>query len=502
MKKLLLFLFLSVVTLNAQMNLVSITPVNGSTDVPLSTTIVVQFDNPVDTLKGFDFFEDYFTNAFDIQMKSYSSDLKTVNLEVNLDSSKNYYFLVYSAFNESGEALANPTVVYFTTSSELTGNTVSGTVFANENSGLDLSNTLVALSSTSVENGEPKIEMGAFANKSGVYSIPYVNDGDYYPLAANDANGDGELDPSKGDAFQFLDKITINSDYSGLDFTLSIFDPLTFLDANKLADSLSLEILPANAVLKRVSSNSTDSLGRAGEWNFYYIADSLNKVYDLRIDQLGHRLESQYDEWEYQRLNNMDLLPSADQSVDLQVFLQNAEAAGGYEFRNQDKPADLQFNLELMLADQRYSYFSDMDPDTSQHVMWVANYSWYKQTSDSNWQTEDQLLFFGNYQSGDLVITGVKDLQSKINNQYSLEQNYPNPFNPTTVISYSIPLKSLVNITVYDILGNKITTLVNGYKQPGEYIIKFNANSYPSGTYFYQIKTENYTNTKKMLLLK
>jgi hypothetical protein len=503
MKKLfLLFLFFTITSLNAQINLLSITPSNGTTNVPLSTNISIQFDSPIDTLRGFDFFKDYFTNAFDVQTKWYSSDLKTVNLGVNLEADKNYYFLVYSAFNQSSEALANPTVVYFTTASELTGNTVTGTVYASESSGLDLSNTLIALSSTSIENGEPKIEMGAFANKYGAYSIPNVNDGDYYPIAANDANGDGELDPSKGDAFAFLDKITINSDYSGLDFSLSIMDPLTLSAAYEFADSVKQELLPGNATLKRISSGNTDSLGNAGEWEFYFLTDSLNKVSRLRIDRFGYKLENQYDVWEYQSLKNMEQLPSLDNSVNLSVFAQNAEAAGGYEFRNQTKPSNLQFNLEIMLADQRYSHLAYLNPDTSQHIMWAACYRWYEQVNDSNWQTESELVFFGNYQTGDLVITDVKNIRDEVSDQYYLSQNYPNPFNPTTVISYSVPSKKYVNISVFDILGNKITTLVNEAKQAGNYEIKFDANPYPSGTYFYQIKTEDYTNTKKMLLLK
>ncbi|MCB0748297.1 MAG: T9SS type A sorting domain-containing protein, partial [Ignavibacteriae bacterium] len=82
------------------------------------------------------------------------------------------------------------------------------------------------------------------------------------------------------------------------------------------------------------------------------------------------------------------------------------------------------------------------------------------------------------------------------------EQNYPNPFNPTTVISFSIPEKEYVSIKVFDILGNELETLVNGYKVSGNYKVSFDGNNYPSGTYFYQIKGNNYTSTKKMLLLK
>jgi len=100
---------------------------------------------------------------------------------------------------------------------------------------------------------------------------------------------------------------------------------------------------------------------------------------------------------------------------------------------------------------------------------------------------------------------------------FALFQNYPNSFNPTTTIKYSIPSNvkretSYVSLKIYDILGNEVTTLVNKEKHPGEYIIEFsakggsasggNAWNIPSVIYFYQIQTDGYIETKKMLLVK
>jgi hypothetical protein len=85
---------------------------------------------------------------------------------------------------------------------------------------------------------------------------------------------------------------------------------------------------------------------------------------------------------------------------------------------------------------------------------------------------------------------------------YSLEQNYPNPFNPSTKIQYSIPNTSNVIISVFDILGNKIETLVNEEKQAGTYEITWFAEGLPSGVYFYQMQAGFFIETKKMLLMK
>ena len=86
--------------------------------------------------------------------------------------------------------------------------------------------------------------------------------------------------------------------------------------------------------------------------------------------------------------------------------------------------------------------------------------------------------------------------------KYELYQNFPNPFNPVTTITYDIIKLQDVEVEVYDILGRRIKTLVNEQQQPGSYTIKWDASNVASGIYFYQLKTKDYINTKKMLLLK
>lgn len=100
------------------------------------------------------------------------------------------------------------------------------------------------------------------------------------------------------------------------------------------------------------------------------------------------------------------------------------------------------------------------------------------------------------------IIISVDDNQNYSPHNYSLDQNYPNPFNPTTNIKFEIPQTILVSIDVFDILGSKVVTLLNEEKTAGTYNISFNALNLSSGIYFYQMKAGNYTQTKKMILLK
>jgi hypothetical protein len=103
---------------------------------------------------------------------------------------------------------------------------------------------------------------------------------------------------------------------------------------------------------------------------------------------------------------------------------------------------------------------------------------------------------------GASVITSVEELASIIPSKFDLSQNYPNPFNPTTNIKYSLPKNSYVTLDVYDALGKKVSSLVNGEKQAGVYEVEFNGSKLSSGVYFYQFVTSTFTATKKLLLMK
>ncbi len=107
------------------------------------------------------------------------------------------------------------------------------------------------------------------------------------------------------------------------------------------------------------------------------------------------------------------------------------------------------------------------------------------------------------------LITDIKSEQNNIPGTFNLSQNYPNPFNPTTVIEYQIPnvktqnlASQLVQLKVYNLLGREVAILVNEAKQPGIYKVNFDASSLSSGIYLYELKTGNFTQIRKMILLK
>ena len=100
------------------------------------------------------------------------------------------------------------------------------------------------------------------------------------------------------------------------------------------------------------------------------------------------------------------------------------------------------------------------------------------------------------------LLTKINDLSGVLLANFSLSQNFPNPFNPSTSIRYAIPRESDVKLVVYDVMGREIATLVNERLNAGTYTVDWNASEFPSGVYFYRLTADNFTETKKLLLIK
>ncbi len=101
------------------------------------------------------------------------------------------------------------------------------------------------------------------------------------------------------------------------------------------------------------------------------------------------------------------------------------------------------------------------------------------------------------------VLTAVKETPNTTPTNFKLSQNYPNPFNPTTTIEFDVPLPGAkINLDVYNMLGEKVKTLVDGYLQGGRHVASFDGGNMPSGTYIYRLQTENGSTYRKMVLIK
>ena len=155
------------------------------------------------------------------------------------------------------------------------------------------------------------------------------------------------------------------------------------------------------------------------------------------------------------------------------------------------------------LTDQDVISLTLVDSNTVSSLT-VNNYNKYSKNSNI---AGGDTTYFLTVSSEPLV--DVDDEENTTITQYKLEQNYPNPFNPTTKIRYTIPSnistegKSFnTKLIVYDVLGNEIATLVDEYKTAGSYEVDFKQMDISTGIYFYKLKAGNFSETKKMILLK
>ena len=99
-------------------------------------------------------------------------------------------------------------------------------------------------------------------------------------------------------------------------------------------------------------------------------------------------------------------------------------------------------------------------------------------------------------------IIGIKKTNNNIPFSFNLSQNYPNPFNPSTIITYQIPVNTNVKLSIYDITGKEVSTIFNGKQAAGIYQYTWDGTKYSSGVYIFKLETENYSASKKMVLLK
>jgi len=109
-----------------------------------------------------------------------------------------------------------------------------------------------------------------------------------------------------------------------------------------------------------------------------------------------------------------------------------------------------------------------------------------------------QIDFDGSYKYYNLK----EEIQIDVPKSYALSQNYPNPFNPTTKIKYSVPADGFVNIAIYNVLGDKVTEIVNSIQEAGNYEVTFDASKFASGMYLYRMESGSFVSVKKMMILK
>ena len=180
-------------------------------------------------------------------------------------------------------------------------------------------------------------------------------------------------------------------------------------------------------------------------------------------------------------------------------YQENSYVAGYSLYNNNYEYSLVKFDtMGIKLWDQNYEYSAssnsipvNINVDNSGNIV-IGGYS-----GNSGWSVFNLIK----YSQPGFIPTGISETL-KNSDRYKLYQNYPNPFNPVTYIRYSIPKASFVIIKLYDILGREISTLISKEENAGSYELKLDSSNLSSGVYFYQMSVGNFSESKKLIILK
>ena len=171
------------------------------------------------------------------------------------------------------------------------------------------------------------------------------------------------------------------------------------------------------------------------------------------------------------------------------VYQDNVEGNDEIYYRYSTNSGLIFSPSQRLTTDTAYSvYPCHTVSDAGIHAIW-------RDFRDGNWE-----LYYKRNPTGNLV--NVHSLSNETPESFSLKQNYPNPFNPVTNIEFDVPKSSIVKLTVYDVQGKLIETIVNSELSAGTYKADWNASNYSSGVYFYRLESDGFIQTKRMILVK
>jgi polyhydroxybutyrate depolymerase len=187
---------------------------------------------------------------------------------------------------------------------------------------------------------------------------------------------------------------------------------------------------------------------------------------------------------------NLIALVNDDNSVNLSWLACQAEDLHSYNLYRS-------INNDTTIAEHLFSV--DLDTAFTDSTITISATYYYWLTAVDFVGNESA---FSEVDSVEIIIDGFKDFLESIPSEFALFQNYPNPFNPKTVIRYVLPVTCHLDLSIYNVLGQKVATLVNKKQPAGSYKVEWDASGFASGVYYYQLVAGDNALTRKMALIR
>ena len=601
-----LFAFILSQNVNAQIQVSSFSPANGTTSVNTTTDVVITFNQAIAQWESpEDLFETVIPFPLDsisITNASLSVDKLSITFSVVQKANTDYTWVILGIKGESNDLIDKPYTFSYTTKSAFSTNSISGSLYERalvggifkstvatpkklslgqfgwfnsqtsttylksqdaEITELDYSFGIVMLttsapnlfqedgganeetpSDSSSNEGDgppPGIKYVSTVSSTGEFTLPNIENGNYFLVSylfkqeVDEFDGSTSIEPyaigfyDEAEDFE-ADTIKVeNTSFTNLQIGLFNFDSsfngyslenifdstIAQIDAefgtNKLLyirgiDSNYNQDDEDDGSVNKNQSNFINEMiapsGLSSVWGFgIYVPDSA-KVYNVVQTPIGML----YFDDETEGLNSA-MFDGIAKLTNLPMgsieAVQLTETNGGSTFRT-TVPDSAEADVEFFFVSNA-DIFSDK-PDEITGTVWVINYHYNSYSSETNEYSEDEFSVIINALTKEVLFSGkmetaVED-DKKLVDIYKLNQNYPNPFNPSTTIAFSIPKASNVTVQIYNSLGQLVSTLVNQTLSSGNHSYVFDASALSSGVYFYNIKADGFSQTKKMSLIK
>jgi len=517
--------------ISAQSFVVSSDPANMAAAVALDKSVTFTFNDRLDTSQhlGMDGWPVAVSkvdpaDSLKIFNAQFSSDLRSITFELSQRMNTDFVWLIGQAAFSGGRSLSRPFALNYTTAATYGSLLVSGHVYSTKT---DPTNAFVGLfdrslfspsgprpdrlmanlaiaSRQSLDDGGPEARMVTTVNDpTGAYQLDLVREGVYWPIAAKDMNGDGQMDPVQDlmgfydpdhngvpDSLLVLGGAALNIDIELIDLSTPSSEPVTARARLDTAIAAARRLTPDQELKAiMVHQDTPDLNGRANTWAYIFYSP-LYKYGTVVFSGPDYVMaDSSKAHVPPLPMEQMKSIPH--DFVDSDVAMAALQANGGDVFFNQHPNAE----RRLSGGNEFWAY-----PPDPTRIFWLAEYIAKK--SDNS---EAALHVFIDMITGAVITSGysgIADRSIESMPTHFFMQLYPNPFNSRTKIEYLVTKQEHITLRIYDLKGREVVSLVDGDMDAGRHSVFFDASGLSSGVYLVRLETVASAESLKMLFLK